>query len=230
MPDPKNKGRKITVPIITPGYMPNSVNDLGSALLTSLLGEATARPIIQEIEAISGKGYATWNNTAMQITYSTAEQVLYMGENRFGDFSVTATMVTRGVAARALSDFVKEGALQWFETVKWDNLINPSKMTSKFGLWFRYWIERSRQVELKVDKQSGTEGWKNWLRNYVTPKYVRGDGGRPPKTRSRETMPYAPEVRTWHPPLYARPFIQMNKSGLKAVSDMERRKREVDAG
>ena len=230
MPDPKNKSSEITVPIITPGYMPNSVNDLGSSLLTSLLGEATARPIIQEIEAISGKGYATWDNTSMQITYSTAEQVLYMGENRFGDFTVTATMVTRGVAARALSDFVKAGALQWFETVKWDNLIHPNKMTSKFGLWFRYWIERSRQVELKVDKQSGTQGWKNWLRNYVTPKYVRGDGGRPPKTRSRETMPYAPEVRTWHPPLYARPFIQMNKSGLKAVADMERRKREVDAG
>jgi len=228
--DPKNPRSKITVPIITPGYMPNSTKDLGTAVLTSLLGEATAKPILKQIEDVSGKGYALWGNSAMQITYSTGEQIFYYGEDRFSDFAATATMVTRGVAARAISDFVKEGALQWFETVKWDTLINPKGMNSKFGLWFRYWIERSRQVELRVDKQAGTEGWKGWLRKYVTPKYMKGEGGRPPKTRSRETMPYAPEVRTWHPPLYARPFVMINKSGLKAVADMEKRKRELDAG
>ena len=213
------------VPFMTPGYLVGANNHLTGAVLSDMMDAGRFKAFSSILSDMAGKGYATWDNQRMQITYSMAEKFLRYKFDSFGTCSYTANMVTHTAAAKAIFEFVGNGATSWFETVGWDTLINPAAASTKFWMWFRMWIEKTRKAELDIDKRSGTHSWKSWLRRDVTPKYMKGEGGRPPKKTSGLRMPWADKVRTWHPPLYVRPFIIQDSSGVQGVVEKEIRQR-----
>jgi hypothetical protein len=215
------------IPAIVPGYIFGANDNLTGAAMKDIMGDEAYMKISSVLKDFSEKGYATWEKQRMQITYSESEKFLRFETSTWGNHAFTATMVTRGVAAKAIFEWVSDGSMKWFETRNWENLVNPSAMTSSFWLWFRMWIEKGRKQELFIDQRSGTRGWKTWIKQYVRPKYMR-EGGKRPNRREpgAKMMPYADEVRTWHPPLYVRPFILQDRSGLKAVYEKELRQLE----
>ncbi|MDP6771925.1 MAG: hypothetical protein QF704_14585, partial [Anaerolineales bacterium] len=54
------------------------------------------------------------------------------------------------------------------------------------------------------------------------PLWQKGVGGKMPSNLSGQMQPWEKAPRTWHPPLYVKPFAVQDKKGVGAVYAAER--------
>lgn len=205
------------IPTFVPMYIEGSNEDLGTTIAREMLGNNSADRYKTQIKNISNNEFAIFNNTALKVTHSISESFLHEQERRMGEVSTTFTMATPTHLNKWLRIWVGEAAEEWFSSKSWDNVFDPTSMRgSKFAQWFQLWIGKSRELEMKLDDGTGYSGWKAWLQRNVEPNYKKQGGSAPAGTkRSGMMQPGDPEPRTWHSPLYVRPYFVQDNLGKK---------------
>jgi len=206
------------VPTFIPAYIKGANVPLGTALLRHLSGEENAAKVTAKLRYLAERGYGIYNAEHLIITESFASQTFYMETSRYGDITPMVSMVIPKPLAKWTTAWIHEAAHEWWSDSKWDKVFSPDQMSGRgFATWFRMWVERSKKAAYMIDRQAGSEKWRDWIKDTVTPKYMRGEEGgrRPTKEGSGMMMPYDPEPRAWHPPLYARPYVILDNWGVK---------------
>jgi hypothetical protein len=205
------------IPTFIPMYIEGTNDDLGTTISRRLLGTAAADRLKSQLEDFSGHSYAVFDKTGLKMTHSVAGSFLHETQGRMGELSTTVTMGTPPALNKWLRQWVGEAAETWFHSTSWDSMFDPNSMKGqKFARWFNLWIAKSREAETQLDNANRKSGWRAWIERSVMPDYVR-EGGVPPsgRRRSGRMMPYDAQPRTWHSPLYVRPYFVQDKLGLR---------------
>jgi len=222
------------VPTFTVGYIPGPSMPLGTAISKYLLGNARESRFTAALKYMSERGYAIFNNEALRITESMGEFTFYTAGGRPEGLYPMTTMVAPLGLAKSIKLWIDSACGQWWSDSSWDELFDPSQMSGHgFAKWFQYWVEKSKKVGHQIDNAAGTPGWGRWLADTVTPKYMREGGERPKGRRppGSQMMPYDASrasrtgvggPRTWHSPLYARPYFIQDNWGKKSAAGAER--------
>jgi hypothetical protein len=205
------------VPTFIPMLIKGSNDDLGTVITRRMIGNDAAERLKSQLKDFSGHSYMVFNGVGLKMTHSISNAFIQESQGRMGELSTTVTMATPPQLNKWLRMWVGQAAETWFHSTSWDQTFDPSSMKgNKFARWFNMWIAKSIEAEVQMDEASGKSGWRAWIERAVMPGYVK-DGSTPPKgnKRSGEMMPYDKAPRTWHSPLYIRPYFVQDKLGLR---------------
>lgn len=216
------KGEMFFGPI---GYIPDFKGDMGDAVIRSLIADGNyAETVIKNLDQYSKSEFYRFEGLKMSLTYN------FYGNsaNLMADApQFQSTVVVPPKLARALYAEIVDGPgglRDWADQGGLDNILTGGTYSKKgkFMLWFSRWMQEGERVAQVIDEATGQGSWKSWLLRKARPMWRRGMGGRMPKALSGLTQPWEKAPRTWHPPLYVKPFARMDKEGIGKAYTAER--------
>tara|TARA_Y100000310_G_scaffold41014_1_gene38485 strand:- start:40 stop:1941 length:1902 start_codon:yes stop_codon:yes gene_type:complete len=213
----KVQGEVVFGPI---GYIQDFEGDMGDAVIRSLITDAEyADKVIARINQYSMANLLKYEGEKLQVTHNFYGSSANL-EADAPQFQIST--LTNPKLSKALYEMIvnESGGLRDWAEGGLEGIMTGDK--NRFMLWFTRWMMEGERIAHQIDEASGQGSWKSWLLRKARPLWQKGVGGKMPSNLSGLMQPWEKAPRTWHPPLYVKPFAVQDKKGVGEVYAAER--------